>query len=298
MAYTRGSANYATHAFIKTHFSPTVVAKLDKTCVAADCVNKDWEGEIAEGGDIVRIREFGDITINDYTVDSTLTYQTTSESYQDLVIDQQKYFAFKVDKVDEKQSDLDVINGFAERAAIGLRNTVDTHLLSAMSSGVAADNVIGAAALGSVIQLDKFNLYPLVCDLYTLLEESDVFGATDQIPWLIVTPRIKGIMKQCPEFTPATEMGDKVVRNGVIGEFGGFEVKTTTNQAMTAATGGDDDYLPLLGGVNLATGFAMQINEVDDLDLQTTFARAHRGLSVYGSKVVRAQGLVKAFVKP
>lgn len=295
MAYTRGAANKGTRSFIPIHFAKKVLAKLDKTCVAMNCVNTDWEGEIADSGDIVTIRQLGDITINDYTIDSTITYQTTTEGSLDLVIDQQKYYAYKIDYIDITQTDIDVLDGYAERAAIGMRNTVDTHLLTAMTAGVAADNTLGATT--NVIQLTAENILAVYTDAFTILEESDVFGTTDQRPWAIVTPQVKGLMVKSQQLRP-TQAGDDAVRDGVIGEFGGFDIKVTTNQSLTAATGGNDDYIPLLCGVNMGHSFALQVFEDEKIEpLQTTFGKGRRGLAVYGSKTVQPQCLAKIIAK-
>lgn len=297
MAYTRGSANKGTRSFIPIQFAAKLLLKLDKTCVAMDCVNRDYEGDITQAGDLVTIPELGDITINDWTVDGTVTYQTTTESSTDLVIDQLKYYAYKIDYVDQTQSNIDVFNGYLDRAAIAMRNTVDTHLLTSMIAGVPADNTLGATAVGSVVQLTAENIIAVYTDLYTLLEESDVFGATDQKPWTIVTPQIKSLMVKSNQLRQ-TAMGDEAVRSNVVGDFAGFDVKVTTNQSMTAATGGADDYLSILAGVNFAHSFALQVFQEEEIKpLQTTFGNAKRGMAVYGSKTIRPQGLAKLIAK-
>jgi hypothetical protein len=294
MAYTRGSASYATHGFIPTHFSATIPVLLDKQCVALDCVNREWENEFENGGDIARVREPGDITTDDYTVDNTITYQTTTESYQDIVIDQLKKFAFKIDKVDLKQADIDVLDAYTERAAVSGRDTVDTHLLSGMSSAVPVYNTMGSTTLGHNIQLTADNVYDVLVDLKTLLAESNAMSVTDKMPWLIVPPRVRGVMLKSGKLTPATEMGDQVIRNGVFGEFAGFEVKETTNLTLNAASGTNDQYWNILAGFNYAYTFAMQISEVEGpFTLETTFGKAVRGLYVYGSKAIRPQAMAK-----
>lgn len=297
MAYTRGSANKGTRSFIPIQFSAKLLAKLDKTCVAMSCVNTDYEGEIANFGDLVTIPELGDITVNDWTVDGTVTYQTTTESSTDLVIDQIKYYGYKIDYVDVTQTNIDVLNGYAERAGIAMRNTVDTHLLTAMSAAVPADNIMGAATTGQVVQLTAENILAVYTDLYTLLEESDVFSTTDQRPWSIVTPAVKGLMVKSNQFRP-TPLGDDAIANNTVGEFAGFDIKMTTNLTLTAATGGNDDYFGLLGGVNFAHTFALQTYVPEEIEpLQTTFGKGRRALALYGSKAIRPQGLVKIYAK-
>jgi hypothetical protein len=294
MAYTRGSANYSTHGFIPTHFSATIPVQLDKICVALDCVNRDWESEFENGGDIARVREFGEITVDDYTVDNTVTYETTTESYQDIVIDQIKKFAFKIDKVDKKQADLDVFDGYSERAAISVHQTVDTHLITGMTAAAPVYNTIGSTTLGHNIQLTADNVYDVLVDLHTLLVESNASSVTSKMPWLIVPPRVKGIMKKSGKLTPATEMGDKLIRNGVFGEFAGFEVKETTNLTLNGASGTNGTYWNILAGFNYAYTFAMQLSEVEGpFSLQTTFGDGIRGLFLYGSKAIKEEAIAK-----
>lgn len=298
MAFIKGSANYSTHGFIPTHFSAQIPVKLDTKCLALDCVNRSWESEFEGGGDITRIREIGDISIADYTSYDTLTYETVTESYQDFVIDQQKAFRFKIDKIEQHQSDIDLWDSHADRAAVALHKTVDTHLLSGMTAAVPVYNTLGATTLGHTITLTSDNVYDVLVDLNTLLREANADSVTDEMPWLLVPPRIKGVMLKSGKLTPATDMGDMVIRNGVFGEFAGFQVKENTNQPYTGATGLDDGYWSVLGGFNYAYSFAMQINQVEGpFTLETTFGDAMRGLAVYGSKDIRPQGLVKAIVK-
>lgn len=297
MALTRGSANLATHSFIPIKFSKKVAAILDNIVVAMDCVNQEWEDEVLDSGDIVRIRNFGNITVNSYTVDNTITNQTITENVQSLVIDQQQYFSFKIDDIDVKQSDLDLFDGYEQRAAVQVRDTVDSFILSHIGSNAPAGNTIGATSTGSVVQMNSDNIYDIFVDLYERLETSKVFGATDQRPWCIIPPKVKAVMKKSGQFTHPTEMGDQLVRNGVVGEFAGFEVKTTTNLPLNAASGGNDDYYQVLAGTNLGYTFAMQISKVEQIRLETTFADVLRGLFVYGGQAVVPNALASLICK-
>lgn len=297
MALTRGSANKATHSFIPLKFSKKVTAILDNVCAFFDCVNTDWEEDIIDCGDIVSIREFGDITINPYTVDNTITNQTVTESSQDLVIDQQDYFSFKVDDIDVHQTDLNLFDGYEERAAIGMQDKINGFLETGISGAVPAGNTLGAATVGSVIQLDPDNIYDVCVDLYEKLESAKVFGATNQRPWLVVPPKVKAVMKKSKLLTEGSDAGHQFVRNGTIGEFAEFEVKCDTTMTLTAATGGNDDYYQILAGTNLGYTFAMQISKIEPIRLETTFADVIRGLFVYGGEGVVEEALAKAFVK-
>jgi hypothetical protein len=300
MAYTRTSGSLATRNFVPQIFSPLVAAIFDHQCVAMDCVNRDWEGEIANAGDSVRIRGFGNINVSNYVPDSTtIAYQTTSESGQNLIVDQMKYAAYKIDDVDAQQTDLEANTGYAERLGVAFQETVDTFLLSDMSAAVPVYNTMGAPINGHVVEIDTSNCYDVFTDLYAVLEESKVFGRTNQRPWVIVPPKIKAIMKRTSQMTHATDLADDVIRNGVIGEFARFDVKVTTNLTFTGATPADtyDNYWQILAGVNLAYTFAQQINMNESIRLEGQFGDGERALMVYGGKAINADGLAKAFVK-
>jgi len=297
MALTRGSASIATHGFIPVKFSKKVAAILDNITVFFDCVNYEWENEILDSGDIVRIREFGSITINSYTVDNTITDQTISETVQSLVIDQQDYFSFKIDDVDVAQSDLDLFNGYEERAAVAINDEVNGFLETGIAGGVPAGNTLGGTAIGEVLPLNPDNIYDICVDLYEKLETAKVFGATNQKPWLVVPPKIKAVMKKSGLLTSGSDAGHEFTRKNVLGEFAGFEVKVDTTMDLTAATGGADDYYQLLAGVNLGYSFAMQISKVEQIRLTNTFADVMRGLFVYGGEAVVEEALAKAYVK-
>ena len=104
-------------------------------------------------------------------------------------------------------------------------------------------------------------------------------------------------MKKSGQFTHPTDMGDNILRNGIVGEFAGFEVKTTTNLSLTAASGGNDDYYSVLAGTNLGYTFGMQISKVENIRLETTFADVMRGLFVYGGAAVVPNALAKLICK-
>ncbi len=51
-------------------------------------VNRNYEGDISEAGDVVNITSVGDPTVSDYTRGETLTYEDLQDTGQKLPIDQ------------------------------------------------------------------------------------------------------------------------------------------------------------------------------------------------------------------
>jgi len=297
MAYVRTAGTLSTRNFVPQIFSPTLLAIFDKYCCAMDCVNRDWEGDIAKAGDAVRIRQFGDIAWNTYTPDGAITYQLTSESGIDLLVDQLRYAAFRIDDVDQTQSDLQAMVGYAERMGVSGRELVDTFLITDMQTSTPVYNTMGGARPGAVIELTPNNVFAVLGELYTRLDEAKVFSRTTQNPWLLVPPKVMGVIRQSPHVTKATAKGDEVIRSGVVEMLAGFEIKSNHNMPYTPASSLVDGHWQILAGVNLGYGFAMQVNDFEDVRLIDTIGDGKRGLMVYGGEAVAPAALAKAFVK-
>lgn len=294
MPFNRGTATKGSRISIPLLFSAKVATLLDHHTQFMSCVNTDWEGELMNAGDLITIEKFGDIAWNTYTPYSTsITYATMSEDGFDLVLDQINYAAFKQETVEKQLENIDHMDGYAERLAISGREKVDTHLYTGLTAAVPSGNTMGAATTGSVIGLTKDNIYPVFCDLYAILDDAKVFGATTQMPWTVVPPRIHSLMRQSGEFTSAAEMNKEVMRTGALGEFAGFEVKSSTNSPLVPAGSGTDAYYNVLAGVNFAYTFAMNINMDEKLLLEGSFANGLRALMMYGSAASQANGLAK-----
>ena len=103
------------------NFTPAVWAselfvRLRKTLVHAATVNRDYEGQISEYGDTVKINEIGPITVSDYTKYNDLTWQELSSAQKMLLIDQAKSFSFQVDEIDNAQKKPKVMGGAMSEA--------------------------------------------------------------------------------------------------------------------------------------------------------------------------------------
>ena len=107
--------------FIPTIWSARLLEHLDKAHVYAALVNRDYEGEIKNFGDKVKINQIGDITIKDYTKGSDIDDpEELTGSDQELVIDQAKYFNFSIDDVDNAQTNPKLMDEAMQRAAYGM----------------------------------------------------------------------------------------------------------------------------------------------------------------------------------
>lgn len=267
----------ATDSFIPEIWSKKLLKTLDNTSVMVDLVNRDYEGEITQAGDIVHVRTFGSVTVNNYTRNSTISFQALTDPMVDLLIDQQKYFAFKVDDLDKAQANVDILEGYVQRAATAMRDVVDSRLLSHYVQ-VHTDNIIGTDM--APITLTAANIYGYIIDLAERLDKKNV--AMDG-RHLVITPQFKTLLLKAPEFTRATGLGDSTITNGRIGTIGGFNVHVTTNMAAVSGV------LNLMAfGPDFIT-YASQVAKLEHVRPTDQFCDAVKGLYLYGSKVLHPE---------
>jgi len=134
MAYTQTLAN-----FIPEVWSKQLLKNWDDAFVMGKLVNTAYEGEIKKFGDTVHVPYLGNITVNDYdnnpAVGDPITYETTPDYSDTLTIDQRKYWAFKVEDIEAAQADTDVRGQYTKRAAVAMKDTVETWLLGSTFYG-------------------------------------------------------------------------------------------------------------------------------------------------------------------
>lgn len=262
--------------FISEVWSKKLQKIFDTHAVFRNIVNTNFEGDIKDAGDKVKIRTYGDITINDYTRGATLSFQTLTDPMDTLNIDQQKYFSFLVDDLDKVQSNIDLLTGYSERAAIAIRNVIDKALHAQAYGGIKSANVIGTS--GSPINLSKDNIFQYVAQMSELMDASNTPGEDRH---LVIAPWVKTRLLRSPEFIRSSEMGDKTVMNGYIGEYLGFRVHVSTNlNTVSGAT-------PIVALTRDLVTFASQVAKVEAVDPPDMFAKGIKGLYLYGSKVVQ-----------
>ena len=267
--------------FISEVWSKKLTALLDKSGVMMQCVNRNYEGEIKNSGDTVHIRTFGDVTVKDYS--GGITYDELTSPTDTLLIDQKKYFAFKVDDISKAQSNIDIMAGYLERAKVAIDLAKDTFLLG-KHVDVPSGNIVGSDE--TPVALTKDNIYTNFVAVAKALKKANA-TSKGQKPWIVINPDIEALLIQAPEFIQANQTGDKTLKEGSIGKIAGLEVLVCTN--FTATSG---KYY-VVAGTNDAVTFASQVVEIESLRLQDSFDTAVRGLYVYGAKTVLADALAK-----
>lgn len=254
--------------------------------VMFDCVNRNWEGEIKNQGDTVHIQAIGDINVSTYSDSTPITYQDPDGDSLTLLIDQQKYFAFKVNDIDKVQSNVELMTKYTNKSKKSIVNVKDAYLHSLGMAGAAAANQAGTTAI------TPETIYGLLTDMFTLLSRSNALdkqglGEDGKRPFLILPPEVIAVIKKSEEAKNATTLGDQTIRKGAIMQYAGFDIKQATTVKNSSG-------FAILAGTAEGITYADQITKIESLRDKDSFGDYVRGLYVYGAKVVEPKALATA----
>ncbi len=271
--------------FIPTVWAARLLTALEKSLVYGQrgVCNRDYEGEIREAGNTVKIGSVGDVTIGDYTKDTDIDDpEVLTDSDLTLVIDQQKYFNFYVDSIDRAQQNVNVLDTAMRHSAWGLREKADAFLATTMDAAVPTGNKIGSVTTPKVPTKD--DAYEYLVDLGVLLDEADV---PLEGRFVVVPAWFHGLLLKDERFVKAgTSRSDSALANGEVGEAAGLSILKSNNDPNTTAP-----KYTLIAGHSIATAYVEQIVDLQTYQPEKRFGDAVKGLHVYGSKVVRPTAL-------
>lgn len=268
--------------FIPTVWAARLLVALEKALVygQSSVVNREYEGEIRNAGDSVKIATIGDITVGNYTKDTDMSVQTLDDADQMLVIDQQKYFNFIVDDIDKAQQNVNSMDAAMRNAGYKLKDLADQFIagqyVNAPADTGVGDDTTPLNALAANVA------YKLLVDLGVKLDERNV---PSDGRFVIVPPFFHGALLQDDRFvkTGGSNSESRLV-NGMVGEAAGFTVMKSNNVPNTASA-----KYKVIAGHPMAFSYAEQIVQVKTYDPEKRFGSGVKGLHVYGGKLIRPQ---------
>lgn len=293
--------------FIPQIWSSKLVEKFYDATVLAAIANTDYEGEIQSYGDTVIIRTRPDITIRNYVPDQTLVVERPSAPTISLTIDQAHYFNTILDDIYRVQTDLDMMNMWAEDASEQMKITVDQNILAALPLTASADNRgLTAGRISNDIDLGvttdpvvvvprnagagEVDIVDLIVSMGQVLDEQNV---PETGRFLVVPSWISSMVKRS-ELRDASLTGDgtSMLRNGRLGMIDRFTLYMSNLMPNPGVAG--EHYI--IGGNTMAQTFAAQLTEMETLRAESTFGNLMRGLFVYGFGTIKPECLVTAVV--
>ena len=313
LIYPTGSTGNAfqTNGFIPEIWSGKLVEKFYASTVLSAISNTDYEGEIKNQGDRVKIRTKPTITIRDYRSDGALTLERPEGSSLELYIGIGKYFNTILDDVIDVQSDLNALSIWSDDAAQQLKITVDTDVLNGIlggmnssNKGVTAGRITSSLNLGATTTpltivsrsptVGQVEVLDLILRLAQALDEQNI---PEEGRWIILPVWAISMLK-FSDLRQAYLTGDNTspLRNGRVGTIDRFTVYSS-NLLPTGVAGGlaAGEFAVYAGHAHGLT-FASQINKMETLKSEMTFGTILRGLQVYGYQIVDGTALAQAIV--
>lgn len=270
--------------FIPSVWAASLLANLHKSLVYGQegVVNKDFEGDIREHGDRVKINNIGAVTIFDYVKNADMPApETLTDQQRELLIDRAKGFNFQVDDIDAAQTRPKVMDAAMRESAYALRDEEDRYIAS-LYTGVPANNTIGTDV--SPINPTSTNAYQYLVDLAVLLDEANI---PPEQRWCVVPPWFHGLLLKDGRFVSAGSFrSDDTLRNGEVGSAAGFRILKSNNVPNNAGA-----KYKIIAGHPSAISVAEQIASVEAYRMEKRFADAIKGLHLYGAKLVRPSAI-------
>lgn len=264
--------------FIPELWSARLLQGLEKSHVATNLVNRDYEGQIRNQGDKVNINTLSDVAIKTYTPNSDIASpDDLTTTKQQLEITEADYFNIQLDDVDRVQAAGELMDTAMRNVAYKMNDRTDSFILGKIASGVDSGNIIGTTE--SPIQVTKNNIYESIIEMRTKLDKANVptSGRT-----IIIPPEIYALLLQDERFVKSDAVaGQNVLVNGLVGRVAGFDVFESNNVVYDT----DSKFWKVTAQVRTATTFAEQIVKTEAYRMEKRFSDAVKGLHVYGAKV-------------
>lgn len=264
--------------FIPEVWSAGVTTAFQKAQVVIPTLNTQYSGE-ARKGNTVHIIGAVTPTITDYAnAGRTIEAEALSDTSVDLLIDQEKAFAFKVDDVDAVQA-AGTFDAWTMAAGGALAEDAEAHVLSVMLAGAGSNLNTGN---GAVVIDTADEAKAALRAIRTQMTKAKVPAANR---FVAVNPAMADLLVSA--LSDAAAAGtDAELRNGIVGRLYGLTVLETPLFAEATK--------PVALGYHAATvAFVSQIDKTESLRDPQSFSDIVRGLNVYGVKVVKPAGVVK-----
>ena len=268
----------AINLFAPTVWSESLCQELDKQYIAVAHCSREYEGEIKQCGDTVRIVGLNPIKVFDYTKNTDMTSPAAlSETLRELKISQAKYFNFQIDDIDRAQTHPDLMKLAMKSAANALSDAADKYVFEVCKQG------------GTLLAADvsNQNLIDTIINARTIMYANGV-GSTEEV-FVEVSPEIAKFL-----FKEKREMifdNSNLIETGCIGTIHGCKVFVSHNIPTDAEEEANIHHCFMR--TKNAIVFAEQLSEIDAYRPELRFADAVKGLHLYGAKALRHGEIVR-----
>lgn len=271
------------------NFSPKIWAKqinreLERAMVFAEDCNRQYEGDVKQMGDTVKVLGVGKPTITKQLGGSIVLKdpEAVEDTSVDMVINRVAYFNYLVDDIDRRQAVGGLMDALSAESSEGTANAMDEDIaalagtadapkLFKSTTAITVDNILKQIDLG----VQK-------------LMEHDVKPETKII--ITIPPWFRTIFRQA--YVQLDTNNSAMLKNGQIGQYDNVIVKMSNNCHRNSDNGHD-----IMLRTQRAVAFANPLTHVEPYRPEKRFADAVKGFVLYGTKIVRPKELIVLNVK-
>jgi hypothetical protein len=297
--------------FIPEIWSGKLIEKFYASTVLAAISNTDYEGEIKNQGDKVKIRTKPTISIKDYRADGALELERPTGNVLDLLIDKGKYFNTILDDVMEIQSDLNNLSMWSDDAGEQMKIVIDTDVLNGLlnqadanNRGATAGDISGDINLGVTTSplavvantpgSGEVEILEVLLRMGLALDEQNI---PETGRWVVMPSWAVQLIKKS-ELRQAYLSGDSVsiLRNGRVGMVDRFTIYSSNLLPRGTAAGLASTEWAVFAGHAHGLTFASQMTKMETMRSELTFGTIMRGLQVYGYKVLDGTAIAQSII--
>jgi hypothetical protein len=273
------------NTFVKAQeWASVLQSQLRESFIGKEIANTRFEGDF-DGADTVNFRRQAKLsTLPLATASSKVTVQALNMTNETFTLNNREHISFEIANEDMKELNVSpeseqILNGVEAYA----RKWDDAIFAEYANAGlVLQDGDMETASNGGTtnsIALSKSNIYDAITAIGKKMDEANI-PSNDR--WVVFSPKEKQLLLKCPELVRSTQLGDKVVTGGYVGEIDGFKIMFS-NRIVTASS-----IKHCLAGQGKPIDFAANIKpkvEMTPSEYRDSFAALFKTMSKYGTKV-------------
>lgn len=268
-------------------------SQLRQSFVGKFIADLKFEGDF-DGNGVVHFRRQAKVQYFDMATSySEIPLSNLEQIDETFILDQRKGFAVVVSDEDYKELDISPNSQVMQDAVEQAAKLYDTEIMgNYVNAGLSVtDGDLETASNGGTtnpVILTKANIYDLVTAVAEKLDTApdslgNATGVPDNNRWMIITPAEKRFLAKSNDLVRDTEMGDKIVTGGFMGELNGIKIYYSNNLVTT----GGNKYLLFGQGKPVCFG-ALIKPKVEFVGSETqaqSFVNTMKSMTKYGSKV-------------
>ena len=267
--------------FISTIWSETLYEELNKQYVAVSNCNRDFEGDIKEQGNKVKICGVGNISVFNYIKEMEMMHvDYLTDTSVELSINRSRAFNFQVDDIDIAQATPRLMQAAMRVAASALANDADQYVFSLFDK-VAESNTIRCE------QTTAENIIDHIIKAREMLYGGNVANNSEIV--LEVSPQVASLILKA-KISLSNDVSDSALSSGLLGTIAGCKIYVSNN--ICKRTDSNVNYYKCFMRTKRAIAFASQLSKIDAFRPEHRFCDAIKGLHLYGADIIYPKELV------